>query len=109
MKIEISEVFVIRSDAMTLDCKPSAVGIAAVEPRTAPVPPNIKCYRFPNITAFYHQNKKMLKPTSRSRPDTCGHLQTQNKKDCLYAHEPSKRMEIIIPSDSHHRGAVKLL
>jgi hypothetical protein len=52
MKIEISEVFVNRNDAITLERKPSAVGLAAIEPRTAPVPPNIKCYRFPLISAL---------------------------------------------------------
>jgi hypothetical protein len=53
MKIEISEVLVTRTDAITLDLKPTAVGIAALEPRSTPIPPNIKYHRVPLITALY--------------------------------------------------------
>jgi hypothetical protein len=41
MKIEILEVFVTRTDAMTMDQIPSAIGIAALEPRENAVPANV--------------------------------------------------------------------
>jgi hypothetical protein len=42
MKIEISEVFVIRTDSMTFDREPCTVGIAALEPREKPIQLNTK-------------------------------------------------------------------
>jgi hypothetical protein len=42
MKIEILEVFVTRTDAMTTDQIPSAIGIAALEPREKPIQLNTK-------------------------------------------------------------------
>jgi hypothetical protein len=65
MKIEISEVFVTRTDSTTLDAEPSPIGIAALESRTAPVPANIKYHLFPLCTALYRfvppRNKKDVK------------------------------------------------
>jgi hypothetical protein len=46
MKIEISEVFITRTDAMTLDLAPAPVGIAALQPRENPISPNAKNRRF---------------------------------------------------------------
>jgi hypothetical protein len=54
MKIEISEVFVTRTDAITLDQIPAPVGIAALEPRVAPVGPNTKCRPVGLYTTFYN-------------------------------------------------------
>jgi hypothetical protein len=53
MKIEISEVFVTRTDAITLDQIPAPVGIAALETRVAPLGTNIKCRPVRLRTTFY--------------------------------------------------------
>lgn len=62
MKIELSEVFVTRTDAMTLDQMPSAVGIAALEPRVHAVlqnvnrPRRIKLYK--TLLNFFNPKKR---------------------------------------------------
>jgi hypothetical protein len=49
MQTEICEVFVVHSDAINHDHVPTTVGIAALEPRTAPVPANVKCLSLPSL------------------------------------------------------------
>jgi hypothetical protein len=68
MKIEISEVFVTRTDAMTLDQTPCAIGIAALEPRETAVAPNTKTRHFALFDAFSRyltaKAKNMFRPRS---------------------------------------------
>jgi hypothetical protein len=78
MKIEISEVFVTRTDSMTLDYEPSAVGIAALVCRPATIkqrnrtraPLYVALSRFvPLCTAKMKKMLKLRPQISMSPPD----------------------------------------
>jgi hypothetical protein len=119
MKIEISEVFVTRSDSMSMDCESSAVGIAALEPRKKRAPPNIKNRRFTlfhGISRFFTPKKIHSKPVrhpiSISPSDTfCRFLTASDTKkrilfiklNCTKVWPPAS------PAQIPHRGFIKLL
>ena len=73
MKIEISEVFVTRTDAMTLDQTPCAIGIAALEPRETAVSPNTKTRHFTLFDTF--SRYLMAKAKNMFRPKSTFHMQ----------------------------------
>ena len=50
MKIEISEVFVLHTDSMFIEPKPTPVGIAALDPYHRRPSPNVKHWRIPSPT-----------------------------------------------------------
>jgi hypothetical protein len=105
MKIEISEISVTRTDAITLERTPSAVGIAALEPRTAPTARNLKRYRFPSITALLRFVPLKLKRCyiPIAGPVTFISVPNRSKNDCLYGHPLFRTGARVSASGCHGR------